>query len=157
MPHPRTVIGLCSLLLAIVAWGCSSSDDSETNQPAAVSSLEVSSPVFTEIRPRKRIPKESTCYGVNSSPPLDWSEVPVGAKSLALIVEEPDERLSDKSNYFKVTLSGDAVHWVLYNIPPNVTREYRPQRMYCPTELCRESTISAILATVGPVRHPAYV
>ena len=108
MPHPRTVIGVCSLLLAIVAWGCSSSDDSETNQPAAqpdaVSSLEVSSPVFTEIRPRKRIPKESTCYGVNSSPPLDWSEVPVGAKSLALIVEEPDERLSDKSNYFKVTL-----------------------------------------------------
>ena len=87
MPHPRTVIGVCSLLLAIVAWGCSSSDDSETNQPAAqpdaqpdaVSSLEVSSPVFTEIRPRKR--KESTCYGVNSSPPLDWSEVPVGAKT----------------------------------------------------------------------------
>ena len=104
MPHPRTVIGLCSLLLATLAWGCSSSDDSETNQPAAVSSLEVSSPVFTEIRPRKRIPKESTCYGVNSPPPLDWSEVPVGAKSLALIVEEPDERLSDKSNYFKVTL-----------------------------------------------------
>ena len=108
MPHPRTVIGVCSLLLAIVAWGCSSSDDSETNQPAAqpdaVSSLEVSSPVFTEIRPRKRILKESACYGVNSSPPLDWSEVPVGAKSLALIVEEPDERLSDKSNYFKVTL-----------------------------------------------------
>ena len=61
MPHPRTVIGLCSLLLAIFAWGCSSSDASETNQPAAqpdaVSSLEVSSPVFTEIRPRKRIPQ----------------------------------------------------------------------------------------------------
>ncbi len=50
MPHPRTVIGLCSLLLAIVAWGCSSSDYSETNQPDAVSSLEVSSPVFTEMR-----------------------------------------------------------------------------------------------------------
>ena len=142
MPHHRTVIGLCSLLLAIVAWGCSSSDDYETNQPAAVSSLEVSSPVFTEIRPRKRIPKESTCYGVNSSPPLDWSEVPVGAKSLALIVEEPDERLSDKSNYFKVTLSGDAVHWVLYNIPPNVTG--LPEGVPTTTDVLPDGTVQGV-------------
>ena len=127
MPHPRTIVGLCGLLLVIVAWGCSGADDEAQSNasntqaaalvPVDVARLEVSSPVFTEIRPRKRIPKESTCYGINSSPPLDWSEVPVGAKSLVLIVEEPDERLSDKSNYFKVTLSGDAVHWLLYNIP----------------------------------------
>jgi hypothetical protein len=108
MPRLRVLVSLSGLLLALVAWGCSSAGDADKPAAAAVpvaaASLEVSSPVFSNTRPRKRIPKESTCYGVNSSPPLDWSEVPVGAKSLALIVEEPDERLSDKSNYFKVTL-----------------------------------------------------
>ena len=131
MPHPRTAIGLCSLLLAIVAWGCSGSGDETATdagsgaaaaQQADAVALEVSSPVFSEIRPRKRIPKESTCYAENISPPLNWSGVPPSAKSLALIVDEPQEARTEGANYnYSIAPSLGSVHWVLYNIPTEVT------------------------------------
>jgi Raf kinase inhibitor-like YbhB/YbcL family protein len=52
------------------------------------------------------IPKEHTCDGSNISPPLSWSGVPEGIKSLALICDDPDAPV------------GTWVHWVLFNIPP---------------------------------------
>ena len=36
------------------------------------------------------IPSLYTCEGRDQSPPLAWSGVPAGAKSLALIVDDPD-------------------------------------------------------------------
>ena len=133
MPHLRTMTGLSITLLAIVAWGCSGAGDeagsdgaSDTQAAAAlvlaeVSSLEVSSPNFQEAtRPRKRIPKENTCYADNISPPLNWSGVPPGAVSLAVIVEEPHEA-REKEAYYTITPSFGSIHWVLYNIPPDVT------------------------------------
>ena len=121
------VVGILGLL-ALVAWGCFGSDEGASEQlaaaavPAASTSLEVSSTAFSEIRPRKRIPRESSCYGANVSPPLDWSGVSANAKSLALIVEEPEERLSsvNKQNYSFVP-SGGSVHWLLFNIPSDAT------------------------------------
>jgi Raf kinase inhibitor-like YbhB/YbcL family protein len=61
------------------------------------------------------IPSLYTCEGRDVSPPLSWSGVPDGAKSLALIVDDPDapDPKAPKMTY---------VHWVLYNIPPT-TRE----------------------------------
>jgi len=58
------------------------------------------------------IPREYTCDGENSSPPLAWSGIPAGTKSLALIVDDPDapDPKAPKLVY---------VHWVLYNIPPD--------------------------------------
>lgn len=55
-----------------------------------------------------------TCEGQDISPALSWSGIPEGAKSLALIVDDPDapDPAAPKMTY---------VHWVLYNIPPNVT------------------------------------
>jgi hypothetical protein len=56
------------------------------------------------------IPKKHTCEGADVSPPLAWGDVPAGARSLALIVDDPDapDPAAPRMTY---------VHWVVYNIP----------------------------------------
>lgn len=56
------------------------------------------------------IPTVYTCEGKDISPPLAWTDVPAGAKSLALIVDDPDapDPAAPKLTW---------VHWVLYNLP----------------------------------------
>jgi len=60
------------------------------------------------------IPRRHTCEGDDSAPPLSWRDVPPGAKSLALIVDDPDapDPKAPKQTY---------VHWLLYDIPPTTT------------------------------------
>ncbi|MGC2518112.1 MAG: YbhB/YbcL family Raf kinase inhibitor-like protein [Burkholderiales bacterium] len=60
------------------------------------------------------IPKTYTCDGRDTSPPLSWSGVPAEAKSLVLIVDDPDapDPAAPKTTW---------VHWVLYNIPPSAS------------------------------------
>jgi hypothetical protein len=60
------------------------------------------------------IPKRYTCEGANQSPPLSWAGVPAQAKSLVLIIDDPDAPDPEAP---KMTW----VHWILYNIPPNAT------------------------------------
>ncbi|MCL5034488.1 MAG: YbhB/YbcL family Raf kinase inhibitor-like protein [Bacteroidetes bacterium] len=60
----------------------------------------------TAFKEGEMIPKKYTCDGPDISPPLEWHSVPPGAKSLALIVEDPDAPM------------GTWVHWVIFNIPP---------------------------------------
>src|SRR4029079_16265773 len=57
------------------------------------------------------IPTKHTCEGSDVSPALAWSAVPAGAKSLVLIVDDPDapDPKAPQRTW---------VHWVLYNIPP---------------------------------------
>jgi Raf kinase inhibitor-like YbhB/YbcL family protein len=55
------------------------------------------------------IPRKYSAEEQNISPPLSWSNVPEGAMSLALIVEDPD---APTPNPF--------VHWLLYNIPADL-------------------------------------
>lgn len=54
-----------------------------------------------------------TCEGEDISPSLNWSGIPDGTRSLALIVDDPDapDPEAPKRTY---------VHWVLYNIPTDV-------------------------------------
>ncbi len=61
-----------------------------------------------------RIPRKYTCEGDDVSPPLAWSGVPQNAKTLALIVDDPD---APDPKAPKMTW----VHWVLYDIPLSVT------------------------------------
>jgi Raf kinase inhibitor-like YbhB/YbcL family protein len=70
---------------------------------AEAADLRISSSAFSE---GGMIPAEFTCSGANQSPPLSWSDVPAGTKSLALILEDPDAP------------SGTFVHWVVYDIRP---------------------------------------
>lgn len=67
------------------------------------------SPSFSE---NGNIPAKYTCEGQDISPPLSWSGVPAGTKSLALIVDDPD---APDPRAPKMTW----VHWVLYNLPPS--------------------------------------
>jgi Raf kinase inhibitor-like YbhB/YbcL family protein len=71
--------------------------------------MTIRSPAFLN---RHNIPARNTCDGPDISPPLDWSGVPPGAKSLALIVDDPD---APDPSAPQMTF----VHWVLYNIPPD--------------------------------------
>jgi Raf kinase inhibitor-like YbhB/YbcL family protein len=57
------------------------------------------------------IPSLYTCEGEDSSPPLAWSDVPNGTRTLALIMDDPDS--PDPAKPQRVY-----VHWVVYNISP---------------------------------------
>lgn len=140
---------IIALLLALVAGGCSSSDDAPAAaQPVAEASLDVSSPNFREnVRPRKRIPKENSCYGENISPPLHWSGVPEGAKSLALIVEEPQDVRTEEA-YYNIAASFGSVHWVLYNIPTDVTG--LPEAVPTTTDVLPDGTIQGVNDVTKP-------
>src|SRR5690349_8340202 len=56
------------------------------------------------------IPTKYTCEGDDVSPPLQWSGVPSGTRSLALIIDDPD---APDPKAPRMTW----VHWVLYNLP----------------------------------------
>ena len=73
--------------------------------------MELTSSAFTQ---NADIPTRHTCKGSDLSPPLAWSGVPAGTKSLALIVDDPDapDPAAPKMTW---------VHWVLYNLPPDTT------------------------------------
>lgn len=66
--------------------------------------MKITSTVFID---NQNMPKEYSCEGDGKSPPLTFSKVPEEAKSLALIVDDPDAP------------SGTFTHWVVFNIPPS--------------------------------------
>ncbi len=68
--------------------------------------MELRSPAFKE---GEFIPSKYTCDGPDVSPPLEWSDVPEGVQSFALINDDPDAPV------------GTWVHWVIYDIPGNIT------------------------------------
>lgn len=76
---------------------------------AAQAQERVAEPVLTLTSPvieaGGRIPERYTCNGADVSPELRWQNVPPKAKSLVLIVKDPDAP------------RGIFVHWVVYNIP----------------------------------------
>lgn len=65
----------------------------------------VTSPAF---RNNSYIPAKHACGGPDVSPELKWTGLPEGAKSLAVIMDDPDAP------------PGTWVHWLLFNIPAAV-------------------------------------
>jgi Raf kinase inhibitor-like YbhB/YbcL family protein len=98
---------LSTLAVAIALAGCGG-NDAQTDTlgeppPTAPESIKLTSPAFGR---NDTIPKEFTCDGANTPPPLDWSNVPKEAKELALLVEDPDAP------------SGNFVHWTVFGMDP---------------------------------------
>jgi Raf kinase inhibitor-like YbhB/YbcL family protein len=61
------------------------------------------------------IPRLYTCQGSNLSPPLEFLELPRTAKSLALIMDDPDVPPSVREDRMWV-------HWVIFNMPPQTAQ-----------------------------------
>lgn len=74
---------------------------------APAAALTISSPAFPA---GGSIPARFTCEGKDVSPPLQFSGVPTGTKSLVLVVSDPD---APDPSAPKMTW----IHWVLYDIP----------------------------------------
>jgi Raf kinase inhibitor-like YbhB/YbcL family protein len=64
----------------------------------------MSSPAFTSGLP---MPAQFSCNGQNISPALEWTEPPATAKSLVLILDDPDAPGRTWN------------HWLVFNIPPS--------------------------------------
>ncbi len=88
------------ILAAAVALG-------EPREGGSSMGFELKSP---SIPAMGEIPRRHTCEGEDVSPELRWSGVPEGAKSLVLIVDDPDAPDPDAPTTIWV-------HWVLYNVP----------------------------------------
>lgn len=74
--------------------------------------MKLTSPAFQQ---KGKIPRLYTCQGENISPPLEIMQVPPQAKSLVLIMDDPDvPRTLRKDGMF--------VHWVVYNIVPTTIK-----------------------------------
>ncbi len=84
------------------------------------------------------IPANYTCDGENLHPPLVISDVPAEAKSLALIVDDPDAP------------QGDFTHWTVWNISPE-TREMREGSV--PEGACEGMTDFGRAGWGGPCPH----
>jgi Raf kinase inhibitor-like YbhB/YbcL family protein len=99
----RTPIPAIALLAGIIGVGLGLSPLESGGNDMAIT---VTSSAFTE---GALIPKRHTCDAEDISPDLRWSGVPAGAKSVALICDDPDAPV------------GTWVHWVLFNIPVEVS------------------------------------
>lgn len=95
----RAAFGFC-VLLGLAVISSLAAEQAEKDQ------MQLTSAAFTE---GAAIPAKYTCDAKNVSPPLKWRGVPTGAKSLALIVDDPDAPV------------GTWVHWVLYDLPATMS------------------------------------
>jgi Raf kinase inhibitor-like YbhB/YbcL family protein len=98
--------------LALLVAGCATAAPSATapirltDQEETPMPMSMTSESFVA---GQAIPAEYTCDGDNVSPHLRWSGVPERARSLVLVVDDPDSP------------SGTWAHWILYDLPPDVT------------------------------------
>jgi Raf kinase inhibitor-like YbhB/YbcL family protein len=95
------------LVLSLLSISCGGGPTTESILPEGPDTpkINLASTAFTE---GGMIPKVYSCDGKDVSPPLAWSGVPEKAKSLAVLVEDPDAP------------GGTFAHWILFNVSPDV-------------------------------------
>jgi len=98
--------------IAVLVWRMVARQQAEVEYHAGLArSIKISSAAFED---NGDIPTEFSCEGKGISPPLRWTNLPEGTQSLVLLVTAEDLP-SPGLSLFKI------VHWVLYNIPSDVT------------------------------------
>src|SRR5256884_3742146 len=102
----KTVLSIVGVVLALGLVLVLILGTAPSRKDKAVMTIQLTSSAFAE---GEFIPAKYTCDGEDVSPPLKWSNVPAGAKGLALICDDPDAPV------------GTWVHWVLYGLPPTET------------------------------------
>ena len=106
--------GFIGIFMGFATWGHASEKsfcDANIKKGVVKMTLAITSPGFSH---NQEIPKRYTCDGKDISPALEWSGLPEGAKSVVLIVDDPDapDPAAPRMTW---------VHWVLYNIPADVS------------------------------------
>lgn len=91
------------VLVAAGVWFWQNRHGEEISFPEVSGLMEIKSSAFEH---NGEIPSKYTCDGENINPPLSIADVPEGAKSLVLVVEDPDAP------------SGTFTHWTVWNISP---------------------------------------
>lgn len=97
---------LATFVVLLLASPLASCLHADVSKEEATMKLQLTSSAFKD---GESIPQKYTCDADDVSPALKWSGVPEAAKRLALICDDPDAP------------SGTWVHWVLYDLPSNVT------------------------------------
>ena len=92
--------------MALLAACLTAGGASDEKLPGVTMSIKITSTAFADGQP---IPAKYTCDGSDISPPLQWTNTPANTKSFALICDDPDAPM------------GIWVHWVLYDLPANMT------------------------------------
>lgn len=96
------------MMVGLAAASCSSKPATEqAAQPKVLTPMTITSTAFAD---NELIPAQYTCDGESMNPPLSFHDVPQEAKSLALLVIDPDVPVSLRP-------SGQFEHWVVYNMP----------------------------------------
>jgi Raf kinase inhibitor-like YbhB/YbcL family protein len=113
MPRPSERTGRLALaaVLALTAAACARPSAGKTlviamaGRPAAFLTVRSAA-----MGPAGRIAAANSAYGANRSLPVSWSAAPA-AKAYAIVLEDPD-----------APGAAPFVHWLVWNIPANVTR-----------------------------------
>ncbi len=90
---------------ALLVAGCGGGGE-RAAAPAPSGAAETITVTSSAFGNGQQIPRQFTCKGGGAAPALAWRGVPSGAKSVALVVTDPDAS------------GGTFVHWVLYGLPP---------------------------------------
>lgn len=101
---------IASALLAVGIVALYSGRDALAADPFSLTSAAFKDGTMLDKKNAGNIKTNPNCIGDNVSPPLSWSNVPAGTKSLALVMVDPEGRQGL-----------GVVHWVGYGIPGTAT------------------------------------
>jgi Raf kinase inhibitor-like YbhB/YbcL family protein len=96
----RAAVAIVGALLAVAGCGTGGAGSAVPPKQMPISSL-----AFTG----GTLDQRYTCHGAKMHPPLNWSSVPAGTKSLALIVDDSSAPITP------------SIYWLVFDIGPGTT------------------------------------